>query len=147
MMAVKRSVVGSGPILCPGKSRFSSDRMKEVLPTEYYSRQGDRETWGEREEEGRERRERDKRRRHDNTHTVHACICYTRGHQAAKYTTDACIVRTLLQLVIRSFANIYHLSQHQHYGLSLEITRGQGWGAELREFRSFFQRQHLQKMS
>jgi hypothetical protein len=35
IMAVKRSVVGSGPIRCPGKSRFSKDRIKDVFPTEY----------------------------------------------------------------------------------------------------------------
>lgn len=39
MMAVKRSVVGSGPILCPGKSRLSKERIKEVLPTEYCTRE------------------------------------------------------------------------------------------------------------
>jgi hypothetical protein len=34
-LPVKRSVVGSGPIRCPGKSRPSRYRMKEVFPTEY----------------------------------------------------------------------------------------------------------------
>lgn len=36
MIAVKRSVVGSGPIRCPGKSLFNNERMNDVLPTEYY---------------------------------------------------------------------------------------------------------------
>ena len=35
MTAVKASVVGSGPILMPGKSLSSRYRMKEVLPVEY----------------------------------------------------------------------------------------------------------------
>ena len=34
-LPVKRSVVGSGPIRCPGKSRPSRYRIKEVFPTEY----------------------------------------------------------------------------------------------------------------
>ena len=33
--AMKRSVVGSGPMCCPGKSRPSRYRMNVVLPTEY----------------------------------------------------------------------------------------------------------------
>ena len=39
-MAVNLSVVGSGPIRCPGKSLRSSERMKEVFPTEYYGNGG-----------------------------------------------------------------------------------------------------------
>jgi len=35
---VKRSVVGSGPILCPGKSRPNKYLIKDVLPTEYWPR-------------------------------------------------------------------------------------------------------------
>ena len=35
MTAVKASVVGSGPILIPGKSLSSKYLMKEVLPVEY----------------------------------------------------------------------------------------------------------------
>mmetsp|Transcript_24268 Transcript_24268/g.82966 ORF Transcript_24268/g.82966 Transcript_24268/m.82966 type:complete len:205 (-) Transcript_24268:76-690(-) len=34
--AVKRSVVGSGPIDCPGKSLPSRVRMNDVFPTEYW---------------------------------------------------------------------------------------------------------------
>ena len=34
-MATNLSVVGSGPILCPGKSWPTRFRMKVVLPTEY----------------------------------------------------------------------------------------------------------------
>jgi hypothetical protein len=33
--AMKRSVVGSGPMFWPGKSRPSRYRMNEVLPVEY----------------------------------------------------------------------------------------------------------------
>ena len=35
MTAMKRSVVGSGPMCWPGKSRPRRYRMNEVLPTEY----------------------------------------------------------------------------------------------------------------
>ncbi len=35
MTALKRSVVGSGPMRAPGKSRPIRYRMNEVLPTEY----------------------------------------------------------------------------------------------------------------
>mmetsp|Transcript_7669 Transcript_7669/g.17178 ORF Transcript_7669/g.17178 Transcript_7669/m.17178 type:complete len:222 (-) Transcript_7669:438-1103(-) len=38
IMAVKRSVVGSGPIRWPGKSCCSRDRIKDVFPTEYWPR-------------------------------------------------------------------------------------------------------------
>ena len=36
MTAMKRSVVGSGPMCWPGKSRPRRYRMNEVLPTEYW---------------------------------------------------------------------------------------------------------------
>ena len=38
IMAVNLSVVGSGPILCPGKSFLRSERINEVFPTEYCPR-------------------------------------------------------------------------------------------------------------
>jgi hypothetical protein len=42
MTALKRSVVGSGPMRAPGKSRPMRYRMKEVLPTEYWPADGAR---------------------------------------------------------------------------------------------------------
>ena len=35
-MATKRSVVGSGPMCAPGYDRPSNDRIKVVLPVEYW---------------------------------------------------------------------------------------------------------------
>lgn len=37
-MVLTLSVVGSGPILCPGKSCFNKLRIKDVFPTEYWPR-------------------------------------------------------------------------------------------------------------